>query len=125
MNVVVWIASILLGALFLMAGAMKLTKSKADLVKNPAMSWASEFSPGILKFIGAAEVGGALGLTLPGALDVATWLVPAAAIGLAALMIGAAITHVRRKETPNVAINLVLLAVATFVAIERFGPQSF
>lgn len=124
MNVVVWVASILLAAVFLMAGFAKLTKSKADLVKNPAMGWAADFSPGVLKFIGTAEVAGALGLILPAALGIATWLVPAAAIGLGLLMIGAAITHGRRKEIPNVAVNLVLLAVAVFVAIQRLGPQA-
>ena len=60
----------------------------------------------------------------PGALDIATWLVPAAAIGLGALMIGAAITHLRRQEIRNVAINLILLALAVFVAFERIGPQN-
>ena len=40
-------------------------------------------------------------------------------------MVGAVITHLRRKEFPNVLINLVLLALAVFVAIERIGPESF
>jgi uncharacterized membrane protein YphA (DoxX/SURF4 family) len=124
-NVVVWIASGMLAALFVMAGLMKLTKSKAQLVENPQMSWATDFSPGVLKLIGVAEVAGAIGLILPGALDIATWLVPAAAIGLVLLMIGAAITHARRHERPNVAINLILLAIALFVVIERIGLQSF
>ena len=124
-NVVVWIASSLLAALFLVAGVMKLTKSKAQLVENPSMGWATEFSPAILKLIGAAEVAGALGLILPAALDVATRLVPAAAIRLGALMIGAPITHARRKEVPNVAINVVLLAVAIFIAIERIGHKAY
>ena len=125
MNIVVWIATGLLAAVFLMAGVMKLTRSKAQLVENPAMGWVTDFSPRILKLIGAAEVLGALGLILPGALDTATWLVPAAAVGIGALMVGAAITHARRREIPNVAVNLVLLAVAIFVAVERIGPQSF
>ena len=124
MNVVVWIASAVLAALFLMAGLMKLTKSKAQLVENPQTSWATDFSPGVLKLIGIAEVAAAIGLILPGALDTATWLVPAAATGLVLLMIGAAITHARRHELPNVAINLVLLAIALLVVIERIGSQS-
>jgi uncharacterized membrane protein YfcA len=62
---------------------------------------------------------------VPGALGVATWLVPAAAIGLAGLMVGASITHLRRREYPNVLVNLVLLALAVLVAVERIGSQSF
>jgi uncharacterized membrane protein YphA (DoxX/SURF4 family) len=122
-NLVVWIVTALLAAMFLMAGAMKLVKSKAQLLESPSMVWAEDFSPGVLKLIGAAEVAGAAGLILPGAFDVATWLVPTAAIGLAALMLGAVATHTRRREYPNIGINLVLLALAVFVAIERIGPE--
>ncbi|TCC15689.1 DoxX family protein [Kribbella speibonae] len=125
MNVVVWIASGLLAAVFLASGAMKLTATKEKLLANPQMGWATPFPRGLLKFIGAAELAGALGLILPGAFDIATWLVPTAAIGLSALMIGAVITHARRSEFQAVAMNVVLLALAVFVAVERLGPQSF
>ncbi|KRA39171.1 MULTISPECIES: DoxX family protein [unclassified Nocardioides] len=125
MNVVVWIVSGLLAALFLMAGTMKLAKSKEQILADPKLGWAESFSPGMIKLIGAAEVAGALGLILPGAFDVATWLVPAAAIGLAVTMAGAALTHARRNEWPSVAFTVVLLALAVFVAVERMGPQAF
>lgn len=125
MNVAVWIVSGLLAAAFLMAGSMKLAKSKEQLVADPRMGWAEDLSSGVLKLIGAAEVAGAVGLILPGAFDVATGLVPAAAIGLAVVMLGAIVTHLRRGELPNVAVNLVLLALAVFVAVERIGPQPF
>jgi len=124
-NVVVWVVSGVLAAVFLIAGIMKLTKSKDQLIANPAMGWASDFSPGVLKFIGCAEIAGAIGLILPGALGVATWLIPTAAIGLAIVMAGAVITHGRRKELTNIVINLALLALALLVAIEHTGPQSF
>ena len=125
MSVAVWVVTGLLAALFLMAGAMKLAKSKAQLLENPSMGWVGDFSPAVLKLIGLAEVAGAAGLILPGAFDVATWLVPTAAIGLAVVMAGAVITHLRRREYPNMVVNLVLLALAVFVAIERAGPQAF
>ena len=125
MNIVVWIVSGLLAAMFLMAGSMKLAKTKEQLVADPKMGWAESFPEGLIKFIGAAEVAGALGLILPGVFDIATWLVPAAAIGLAAIMAGAAITHGRRGEWSNVGITIVLLALSVFVAVERIGPQAF
>jgi hypothetical protein len=37
----------------------------------------------------------------------------------------AAITHARRKETPMIAIDVVLLVRAVVVAWGRFGPYSF
>lgn len=52
-------------------------------------------------------------------------LVPAAAAGLCLLMIGAAITHTRRREIPNVIINIILAILAAGIAIARFGPYSF
>jgi hypothetical protein len=58
-------------------------------------------------------------------LGIAPVLVPLAAVGLVLLMVGAAITHVRRKELPLVAVNVVLLALAAVVAWGRFGPFSF
>ena len=68
---------------------------------------------------------GAIGLILPAVLDVAPVLVPVAAVGLALVMVGAATTHLRRKETPMVVLNVVLLALALFVAWGRFGPYAF
>ena len=120
MNLAAWIISGLLAAAFLVAGATKLTTPKDKLVTNPQMGWAVPFPGGLIKFIGAAEVAGAAGLILPRAFDTATALVPTAAIGLAALMIGAVITHARRSEFQNVAMNVVLLALAAFVAVQRF-----
>jgi hypothetical protein len=51
-------------------------------------------------------------------------LTPLAAIGLVVTMIGAIITHARRREYPNVALN-VLLAIMAAVAWARFGAFSF
>jgi uncharacterized membrane protein YphA (DoxX/SURF4 family) len=123
-NVVVWIATGVLAAMFLMAGLMKLTKTKAELVEA-GQGWAGDLPDSVVQLIGVAEVAAVLGLIVPGAFDIVTWLVPAAAIGLGALMVGATATHTRRREYPNVAMNVVLLAVAVFVAVERIGPQSF
>jgi uncharacterized membrane protein YphA (DoxX/SURF4 family) len=125
MNVFLWIVAGVLAAFFLAAGATKLTQSKAKLEANPQMKWTEDFSAGTLKFIGAMEVLGALGLILPGILDVATILVPLAASGLAIIMLGAIVTHARRKEYPQIGINTVLLILALIVAIFRFGPNSF
>ncbi|UUW91097.1 DoxX family protein [Pimelobacter simplex] len=125
MNVVVWVVTGLLAALFLMAGTMKLAKSKEQVLADPRMGWAEAYSPAMLKVIGGAEVLGALGLVLPGALGIATGLVPAAAIGLAVIMAGAVLTHLRRSEMQSVVMNVVLLALAVFVAVERIGPQAF
>ena len=38
---------------------------------------------------------------------------------------GAMVTHARRRETPMIAVNLVLLVLAAIVVWGRFGPYSF
>lgn len=125
MNVFLWIVAGVLAAFFLAAGAIKLSQSRRKLLANPNMKWVEDFSAGTIKLIGTAEVLGALGLILPGALDIAPVLVPLAATGLGLIMIGAIITHGRRKELQPVAINVVILILAALVAIFRFGPNSF
>jgi uncharacterized membrane protein YphA (DoxX/SURF4 family) len=124
-NVVLWIVAGVLAAVFLGSGLLKLTQSKEKLVANPNLGWAQDFSPGVIKFIGAAEALAALGLILPAALDIAPVLVPLAATGLALVMIGAAYVHLRRKENQAVGLTVVLLALAAFLAVCRFGPYSF
>jgi len=121
MNVVLWIITAVLALLFLAAGTMKIAQPKAKLAAA-GQGWVEDFSDGAVKRIGALEILAALGLILPALLNIATVLVPTAAAGLFLLMAGAAITHSRRHETPNVIINLVLGILAAGVAIARFGP---
>ena len=123
MNVVLWIIAGLLALAFLGAGLTKLVQPREKLATT--MGWVDDFSPGTVKLIGALEVLAAIGLVLPAALDVVPVLVPLAAVGLVALMLGAAFTHARRGETPMIAINVVLLLLAAVVVWGRFGPYSF
>jgi uncharacterized membrane protein YphA (DoxX/SURF4 family) len=123
-NVVLWIVAGLLAVAFLAAGLMKLAQPKKKLADS-GMGWTEDFSDGAVKGIGALEVLGAVGLILPAALGIVPVLVPIAATGLALLMLGAAVTHARRKESPNIVVNIVLLALAAFVAWGRFGPYAF
>jgi uncharacterized membrane protein YfcA len=58
-------------------------------------------------------------------LHIAPILVPLAAVGLILVMAGAAVVHSRRHELPNVAINVVLLLLAAFVAWGRSVPLPF
>ncbi len=124
MNVVLWIVAGLLAVAFLTSGLMKLSQPKKKLADS-GMGWTEDFSDGAVKGIGALEVLGALGLILPAVFDVATVLVPIASTGLALVMLGAAVTHARRRENQMIVVNVVLLALAAFVAWGRFGPYAF
>ncbi len=120
MSVALWIAAGLLAAVNLTVGAMKLVVGRARLAEN--MAWAGHFSDTSVRAIGALEALAAMGLILPGVLHVAPTLVPLAATGVVVLQIGAAITNVRYDEANRIPINLVLIALAVFVAWGRFGP---
>lgn len=124
MNVVLWIVAGVLAAIFLPAGAMKLSRSPQQLAAS-GMGWAEDFGAGPVKLVGALEVLAAFGLILPPLVGVAEIVAPVAATGLAAMMIGAAVTHGRRKEFQMIAVNAVLLALAAVVAWGRFGPHAF
>lgn len=124
MNVVLWIIAALLALVFVASGAMKVLRPKAQL-KESGLGWVDDFGDGTVKVIGLADVLGGLGLVLPALVGVAPILVPIAAVALIALMIGALITHGRRKETPMVAVNIVLVVLLAVVAWGRFGPYAF
>jgi uncharacterized membrane protein YphA (DoxX/SURF4 family) len=124
MNVVLWIIAGLLAAAYLAAGFMKATQPKEKLAAS-GMAWTEDFSATTIKTIGVLEILAAIGLILPALTGIIPVLVPVAALGLVIVMAGAAITHVRRKETQAVVMTLVLLALAAVVVWGRFGPYAF
>ncbi len=124
MNVVLWIIAGLLAAAFLASGVMKIAQPKEKLAAS-GLGWTEDFSPGAIKTIGVLELLAAIGLILPAALDIAPVLVPLAALGLVVVMVGAAVTHGRRKEFQMITVNVIFLALAAVVVWGRFGPYSF
>jgi uncharacterized membrane protein YphA (DoxX/SURF4 family) len=125
MNLALWITAGLLAVIFLVAGVGKLIMPKEKVAAFRGGGWVEDFSAGSVKAIGVLEVLAAVGLILPAALDIAPVLVPLAAVGLVLLMIGAIITRLRRHEAKVIVAELAYLALAVFVALGRFGPESF
>ncbi len=119
MNILLWVIQGLLAAMFLMAGLMKLAKSKKEL--KPKMgSWVDALSPSTFKLIGLLEFLGAIGIVLPIALDIVPVLSPIAAAGLAFTMLVAMIFHLKRGEKEDaLKKNLPFLLLALFVVIGR------
>lgn len=123
MNVVLWILQGVLGAAFLFAGATKVLRPKDELAKQ--MAWVVNSSANAVKLLGAAEVLGGLGLVLPAWTGIAPLLTPLAAVGLMIVMVGAAVTHLRRNEYPMVIFTVVLFVLLAVVAWGRFGPYAY
>lgn len=115
MNIASWIVQGLLAIAFVMAGGMKLFTSHAELAE--AMPWVNDVPNWLPKFIGLAEILGAIGLIAPAATRIRPELTTYAAYGLIAVMVLAAIFHLTRSEP--IIPNIVLTALAGFVAWVR------
>ena len=123
METALWIVQVLLAAIFLVTGTTKLTQPRQKMAAGP-MRWAADVTDRQFRTIGLLEVLGALGLILPAALGLAPLLTPLAAVGLAVIMVAAIYTHVRYDESERLAVPIVVLALALFVALEGFGTYS-
>lgn len=118
MNIVLWIVQILLAFMFLLHGWTMLTTTTST--PQPSMAYILAIPIPLRRLIGAAEILGGIGLVLPALTGILPVLTPIAAVGLVILMAGAAIFHIPRKEYGGVVFNLILLALAAFVAYGRF-----
>ena len=119
MTYVLWIIQVLLALLFLFAGGTKLVIPPDVLAKMgspnqiPLPGW-------FVRFIGVAEVLGALGLLLPGLLRIKPWLTPLAAAGLVVIMIGATALTIAADGFAAGVVPLVAGLLAAFVAYGRW-----
>jgi putative oxidoreductase len=117
-HILLWIAQIILAAIYLMAGTMKLLQPIEKLSQK--LPWAADVSEGLVRFIGISEFLGSLGLLLPAILRIQTKLTPIAAIGLVLIQVFAIIFHISRGEAGTIGINIALLLIAAFIAWGRF-----
>ncbi|GAB2517784.1 DoxX family protein [Nocardiopsis aegyptia] len=126
MNLALWIVTGLLAAAYVFGGAGKLIVPKERIAAfGPSARWVEDWSAGGVKAIGALEVLGGAGLVLPAVTGVAPVLVPLAAVGLAMIMVGAAVTRVRRREFRLMAVDLAYLVLLLFVVWGRSVLEPF
>jgi uncharacterized membrane protein YphA (DoxX/SURF4 family) len=120
MNVTLWILQVVLAVAFAVSGTAKSTMSKPRLLAT-GQTGVAPFPVPVIRFVAVCELLAAAGLVLPWATGVAPVLTPLAAVGLCAVMVGAAWSHTSLREPRNVAVNVVLFALALTVAIGRFA----
>lgn len=113
-NIGLWVAQVALAGMFLMAGFMKLGSSPAELAMQ-GMAWAENAPVALIKFIGTAEILGAIGVILPAATRIKPDLTKLAALGLATIMVLASCVHTFRGEFEVLPVNFVLFALAILV----------
>ncbi|MEM7655546.1 MAG: DoxX family protein [Bacteroidota bacterium] len=118
LNILLWVVQGLLALAFLFAGFFKLATPMEELATN--MPWVTETPSWLVRFIGLAEVAGAIGLIVPAATRIKPNLTPMAALGIIAIMVLAAIFHLTREgEAPMVLNNVFMIALAGFVYYGR------
>jgi uncharacterized membrane protein YphA (DoxX/SURF4 family) len=114
MNHALWIVQGLLALIFLFAGGMKLVLPLEKVTAQMPL-------PGLfVRFIGVAEVLGAIGLILPGLLRIRPGLTPLAAAGLVIIMIGATVLTLAGGDVALALIPRVVGLLSVFVAYGRW-----
>lgn len=113
-----WVVQVLLAVSFIMGGIMKLTAPVADIAVEA--SWAADIPVALLRFIGAAELAGAIGVLLPALTRIKPGLTALAAAGLSLIMILALFFHLFRGEAAATPVNVIFAGLAAFVAWGRF-----
>jgi len=109
-----WIVQGLLALIFLFAGGMKLILPVEEMTKQMPLPLPGLF----LRFIGVAEVLGAVGLILPGLLRIKPGLTPLAAAGLVIIMVGATVLT---AVAGPVAMALIPFVVGLLAALVAYG----
>ena len=115
MGYALWVVQGLLALVFLFAGGTKLILPIEAMTEQMPLPLPGLF----LRFIGVAEVLGAIGLILPGLLGIRPGLTPLAATGLVVIMIGATVLTLAGIGVAPALIPLVVGLLSAFVAYGR------
>lgn len=113
-NITLWVLQVLLAAFFAFAGINKLFSHQQEMVDNFAKFG---LGVGFQYFVGAIELVGAIGLLIPR-------LSGLAAIWLAGIMVGAALTHVFVLPPVYLAVGPVVLAIVFGLIAWGRWPQT-
>lgn len=112
-----WVFSGVLAVVFFTTGVIRVFRYEKS---RELLPWVKDVPRALAQATGVVEILGALGLILPVITGVYSWLTPVAAVALALLMLFAAVFHLRRRETTEAGINLLLLIILVIVAYVRW-----
>lgn len=115
-GIALWVGQGLLAALFMFAGGFKLVASAEMLSQGPVV-----LPLAFIRFIGACEVLGAIGLILPGVFRIHRELTPLAAAGLVIIMIGATTLTAMSGEVSGAIMPFVVGVIAITIARGRWS----
>jgi drug/metabolite transporter superfamily protein YnfA len=112
-NVILWIAQMLLSVIFIWSASIKLFKPDAL-----SWQWIKE-NPGLVKVTGIVDLLAGIGLILPTLLRIQPKLTIYAAYGTILLMVSASIFHISRGEASQIGFNIFIALTAVFIAWGR------
>ena len=118
MNIFVWFLQVALAMFFFFPALMKLTTSKGKLVEQKKMP--PDGSIAFIRFLGAMEILGSIGMILPIWLDTYPILTPLAAVGFCIVMTGALLVHFKKKEYKLLPLLSLVLVLSATVALYHF-----
>jgi uncharacterized membrane protein YphA (DoxX/SURF4 family) len=118
LHIGLWVVQVLLALAFALAGSGKVSQPLDALAAK--MPWVTSVGEPMVRFIGASELLGALGLILPAATRIKPKLTALAGAGLVTIMVLASLFHMSRGEFVAVPSTAVLGGLAAFVAWGRF-----
>ena len=116
-NIALWASQILLAAAFGLVGFMKTTMPIAELAHM--FVWPGQVPEALVRFIGLAELSGAVGLVLPALTRIAPVLTPVAALSLIVLLACASVYDVAHGVFHSLGLIVVFVLMAAFIAWGR------
>jgi len=116
-NIILWVIQVLLAALFLIAGFMKLGMPIPKL--STIYSWTGQASSILVRALGLIDTLAGAGLILPAALQIRPRLTAWTAVAIFALMCCATILHLSRGEGSVIGFNIIVALLAAVVAWGR------
>ena len=119
LNIGLWIVQVSLLGIY---GAYGVYKTFFMEKAKEKMPWTNGRSDNFIRFVGAAELLGAVGIVLPMILNIIPGATVLAAIGLTLLQIFAIFTeHLPKKEYKFLPLNVYFAAMSIFVIIGRWS----
>jgi hypothetical protein len=103
-----------LGLVFLITGLMKLFLSKEKIIVYGG-HWAESFTEPLIKLIGVIEILCSVGIIIPRFVFVEFRVPFYTTVVMMLLMVGAFLSHLRRKEYPFLIITATLFGMALYV----------
>ena len=112
-NIIIWIAQVLLSLTFIWAGFMKIfqpEKLPFPWVKNNA---------NLVLVAGIVDLLAGVGILFPSLLRIKPKLTIYAAYGIIVLMLAACVFHISRGEAKDIGFNVFMALIATFIVWGR------